>query len=140
MEKERIAKELEEKRLQDEARLAEEAKKKKEEEEKEEMMKEIEEEAKLREQQRLEEEEKKKNLNLMDENEELLNERFNSEKGIKIKNPKFKRNESYFGLVKFKDFHNLTKTSKYSDKKNMKISSEINPNFSKYLKEVKKMI
>ena len=81
---------------------------------------------------------KKKNLNLMDENEELLNERFNSENGIKIKNPKFKRNESYFGLVKFKDFHNLTKTTKYSDKKNMKISSEINPNFSKYLKEVKK--
>ena len=71
-----------------------------------------------------------------DEKEILINQRYNSENAFKVH--KFKKSKSYFGLVKFKDFNNLIKSSRNSDKKTMNFNSEINPNFKKYLKEVKK--
>lgn len=41
-------------------------------------------------------------------------------------------------MIKFKDFNNLIKTSKNSCKKPINFNSEINPNFNKYLKDVRK--
>ena len=82
-----------------------------------------------------------KNLNFFnDRNEQnnLLNKRFNSEGKEKVKKHKFKKNKSYFGLVRFKEFNNLIKTSRNDNKKNKKSNLEINPNFNKYLKEIKR--
>ena len=73
-----------------------------------------------------------------DKDELLTNKHFNSENNSKIKIPKFKKNKSYFGLIKFKELNNLYKNSKLSNKKNDALSLDINPNFNKYLKNVKK--
>ena len=79
----------------------------------------------------------KKTLSFFNDDEEQ-NQRYNSENTAKVKIHKFKKNKSYFGLVKFKDFNNLVKSYNNSDKRKMKLSLEINPNFNKYLKEVKR--
>ena len=73
-----------------------------------------------------------------DKDELLTNMHFNSENNSKIKIHKFKKNKSYFGLIKFKELNNLFKSSKHSNKKNDALSLDINPNFNKYLKNVKK--
>ena len=71
-----------------------------------------------------------------DDQELLMNQRYNSDNVVKVH--KFKKSKSYFGLVKFKDFNNLIKASKNSYKKPINFNSEINPNFKKYLKDVRK--
>ena len=82
-----------------------------------------------------------KNLNFFNDSDEqinLWNKRYNSEDKEKVKKHKFKKNKSYFGLVKFKEFNNLIKSSRNVDKKNIKFNLEINPNFNNYLKKVKR--
>ena len=73
-----------------------------------------------------------------EENNLLQNQRYNSENQAKVKIHKYKKSKSYLGLVKFKDFNKIIKTCSSTDKKYLKSNLGINPNFNKYLKEVKK--
>ena len=74
----------------------------------------------------------------IDEKDLFRNQRYNSENSPKMNIHKFKKSKTYLGLVKFKEFNNLIKNNKYSGKKNTKLKIEINPNFNKYLKEVRR--
>ena len=84
----------------------------------------------------------KKSLSLFDDTESehlLINKRFNSENNKKIKFHKYTKSKTYFSLVKFKELNTLFKNNKPSDKKNQELSLDINPNFNKYLNNVKKL-
>ena len=74
----------------------------------------------------------------IDDKDLFRNQRYNSENSPKVNIHKFKKSKTYLGLVKFKEFNNLIKSTKYSCKKNSKLKIELNPNFNKYLKEVRR--
>ena len=86
----------------------------------------------------------KKSLSFLDDDKKetiSTNKRFNSEnnKKVKIKNHKYtKSSSSYFSLIKFKELNTLFKNYKHSDKNNPELNLDINPNFNKYLNNVKK--
>ena len=84
----------------------------------------------------------KKSLSFFDDNNKenlLTNKRFNSENNTKIKFHKYTKSNSYFSLIKFKELNTLFKNNKKSAKKNPELCLDINPNFNKYLNNVKKL-